>query len=560
MRFLWVEDFGEDSEDQEDKKEQWEKYFAIEDTILFTNLEDVLVFLDNYENKAKFDIILLDIRFPVLSGESGREKEEIYKIYFSSFITREIFDKYVSSEMMKDASSGILLFLALIFRYGYSWDNIAFISANIDNDDLSAVTALKELVTKFKYTKKLSARDIALYKTRYLDLFSEEDGYVSRRLKDKNNRRIASYEELISLNDAEMLSEEIIKLNTLQEKLNDAFPAGDTGGLKYCSVRNQFRQIGLRMPPAFEKPTDESQDICWLFKEWTERKADEITLVKRSIHTVCTLLLENNLGNVDLFLKQRRRYNDEEESTISEDTIRQYLQNIQRSTANFPDIKTEGNRIAYAENIVKTVVALWESIKKPKVDNGRRDTYYGFACYAVMKLTRNWLAHQNIKGIDVRFAAFSFMISVKGIFDLQPMPAEAQKEIHREVKKLTDMIKIAPIRYREMNVGKIMEEEYQDMCKTVQKAIPQNAVGKKEKSQMRLPQPSKRDPFALFSALGHEDSRLRKSVSVNEIYKLFWMCLYFGDRDSEMLDPADNTDEEIISILENIYVANVSQG
>jgi len=34
MRYLWVEDFGDDSEDQWDKQEAWQGYFCIEDNII----------------------------------------------------------------------------------------------------------------------------------------------------------------------------------------------------------------------------------------------------------------------------------------------------------------------------------------------------------------------------------------------------------------------------------------------------------------------------------------------------------------------------------------------
>ena len=148
MRYLWVEDFGEDSEDQEDKQYQWEEYFGIEDNILIYSLEDALKCLDCFENRANFDAVLLDIRFPVLSDESIFSISDIYKKYFENIITEKTFYKYAESDVMSDASSGILLFLALIYRYGYNWNNIAFVSANIDDTDLSDITTLKELITK----------------------------------------------------------------------------------------------------------------------------------------------------------------------------------------------------------------------------------------------------------------------------------------------------------------------------------------------------------------------------------------------------------------------------
>lgn len=544
MRYLWVEDFGEDSENQEDMKKLWERYFSIQDNILLHTLEDTLYFLDNAENRMTFDIVLLDIRFPVLKEESDADETEIYNKYFSSFLTKAVFNQYGDSELMKDASSGILLFLALIFRYGYSWNNIAFISANVDNEDLSAITVLKELIIKAKYTKELSNKDKALYKTKHHDLFSEDDGYIRKKLGTQSEINILDYEELMGLVNEKEMSDKIRKLNTLQNKLNNE--VRNSKGLKYCSVRDQFQCIGLKMPPAFEKPTDESQDTCWLFKDWIEAKSDKTTIIKRSIIEICTLLIGDLGDDVKVFLEKQRKYNDNQ-SIMTEETIRQYLKNIQRNAVNYPDIRINDNEVTYATYIVEAVVSEWVNIKKPHVQDNMENTYYEFAYYSVMKLTRNWLVHQGIKGIDIVFAAFVFVISIKGIFDIEKKSCEKQKKIHGEIKKLIDMLgnENNSVNYSELDVDKEMETEYNNMYNRVQGAIPCND---------RMPSPSSRDPFSLLSRLGHEDSCFRKSVSVNEIYKVFWMTMYFGDKTSNILSPAKNKDKELIGILENTYL------
>ena len=99
MRYLWVEDFG------------------IEDNILLHSLEDALEYLDDFEKRINFDAVLLDIRFPVLKDKSEIDEEKIYKKYFLNIITKDMFKKYAKSDTMQDALSGILLFMALVFRY-----------------------------------------------------------------------------------------------------------------------------------------------------------------------------------------------------------------------------------------------------------------------------------------------------------------------------------------------------------------------------------------------------------------------------------------------------------
>lgn len=562
MRFLWVEDFGDDSEDQSDKQERWEKYFAIEDNILQYTLEDALSYLDDTDNKSRFDVVLLDIRFPVLKGESEKDEETLYKNYFSSFITEDVFNKYASSEVMKDASSGILLFLALIFRYGYNWNNIAFISANIDNDDLNDINILKELMAKIESKAAFSNKDIALYKTKYHDLFLEEDSLVNTKLGNSYEKiEIPTYEELVSISNLEEkvrkeeMAREIKKLETIQEMLNEKIFIENSRGLKYCSVRNQFRQIGLKMPPAFEKPTDESQDICWLFRRWINSKPKREIMIKRSIINASRLLLDildkpdrNSDESVRRFLSKQRRYNDPG-SIVTKGTIKQYFQNIIRYAADFPEIETGKNKDLYAANLVESVVSIWESIIRPGVDGRKKETYYEAAYYSVMKLTRNWMAHQGIAGIDIKFAAFAFVISVKGIFELEKTSSSERDKIHKEVQNLINLFACSSVSYRQLDVGTLMEYEYQRMSDRVKKAITADKSGTKGKMKV----PEKKDPHLLISALGHEESGSRSKVSVAEIYKVFWLICYFGDGDSGILDPGKNDDAEVISILENIY-------
>ena len=64
MRYLWVEDFDNDSENKCTIKEGWEQYFELEGkTRVFQTLEGVLNFLDTPSNWKLFDAVLIDIRF-----------------------------------------------------------------------------------------------------------------------------------------------------------------------------------------------------------------------------------------------------------------------------------------------------------------------------------------------------------------------------------------------------------------------------------------------------------------------------------------------------------------
>ena len=100
MRFLWVEDFNEDKGDRAALETRWKEYFGLDEVIIKEDLKSALEYLDDRENFADFDGVLLDIRFP--SGGEG-----IYEQYFSGIITPKLYRDYL------EEGTGILLYLAL---------------------------------------------------------------------------------------------------------------------------------------------------------------------------------------------------------------------------------------------------------------------------------------------------------------------------------------------------------------------------------------------------------------------------------------------------------------
>ena len=138
MRYLWVEDFNGGKSGKTELEKKLKKYFRLEDNMISekcTTLKRALDFLENKSNWYFFDAILIDIRFKV--GESDTDEDEIYERYFSSFLTKERYKYYTQkiNGVADAASSGILLYLALIHRYNYNQNRIVFLSANVDKSE-----------------------------------------------------------------------------------------------------------------------------------------------------------------------------------------------------------------------------------------------------------------------------------------------------------------------------------------------------------------------------------------------------------------------------------------
>lgn len=255
MRFLWIEDCDGGNSTQMSDIKKWKEYFGIEKEKRLTTLEDTLEFLEIKENWKKFDAVLIDIRFPICKSDNIDEFC-VFKKYFDNIITKEKFDEYAHSVegFKQNASSGILLYLALVFRYNLPQSKIAFISANIDGTGvgLSPLRTMKEYIYKAKARETLSEDEICEFgdaNGNLLELYfdnSEEDFNFETTDKIKWDSEEEGY--FIRL---------ICKLTEIERKLTKKFENKKLG-LKYNSVKEEFKKIGLVIPQGFEKPGQES--------------------------------------------------------------------------------------------------------------------------------------------------------------------------------------------------------------------------------------------------------------------------------------------------------------
>ena len=127
MRYLWVEDFNDndDNDIETELKARLMNFFDLHDdkVIVKKTLSSAIAFLEDKDNLAQIDAVLIDIRFP------KGDEDELYSRYFSDIVTQKFYD-----DNIEDAS-GILLYLLLVFRYHISQQKMAFVSANISSDN-----------------------------------------------------------------------------------------------------------------------------------------------------------------------------------------------------------------------------------------------------------------------------------------------------------------------------------------------------------------------------------------------------------------------------------------
>ncbi len=510
MRYLWVEDFDGDSEAKSKNKENWENYFEIENhTFIPENLslEGILQFLDDKANWRLFDVILIDIRFKVCSKLNDEDK--IYQSYYSNFLTREKFDQYtaVTNSDPNSASSGILLYLALVHRYNYSQNRIAFISANVDGtgNTLVGLKTIKEYLYKAQYIS-ISEKDKEEFSLCNETLYNLYKEYArENNLKEKDfpipeTDNVDWNNTKALLSDVKKMEVDLISFFSDKSKKMEQ--------LKYSSVKEEFEKVGLIVPLAFEKPEGETEDISWAFRSWKDNMLNlDYYKLRSSIIPICMsiekLIEESKMSCFTLF----------EEKNMTVD-VKNMMSDIIEL---FPEnVWTQNNNSLYIR-IVKECVSLCDIIKPQKDSSGEKA-----AAKAVLKITRNWMSHQGIKKVeayDVAFMFYSFVIiffECDNVAECNNYRDTAKKLVltfeDSETRSLPDYSNIVSTFER---VARNRHEEAYSRFK--------EKVGESEAKRLERKYSFKEDTsiYETISAIGNEYSDIRETVSMEYIYLLY---------------------------------------
>ncbi len=515
MRYLWIEDFDGGKTGKAELKKGLEEYFQLAGkNINLCTLEETLEFLDVPSNWRLFDAVLIDIRFKICEKE--QDEEQIYIKYFSSFLTQNKYEEYTRKlgGDANTASAGVLLYLALIHRYQYPQERIAFISANVDDtsSDLAIINDMWEFVTEAKY-KELDATDKEDFSCLVEDAFELYKEILDIDDEEADERFPIPKTDSINWNDAKLLEEAIVRLeNELkfvkrqkkeqQENLSEA----KWKELKYNSVKAEFEKVGLKVPIAFEKPGGEHRaEISWKFMAWVEDTLN-IDYYKLRANIIPICLEVADFSNDRLYEPCRRIANKKE--------IKELFSHIMELLPH--NMWLESDQTLYTK-IFKECVSLCEKLPKPMQDS--EEDRYIYACKSVLKIARNWTSHQGIKEISAYDVVFIFHILLKAFLNMRVSPQIVEYDrmllqefckdyniiSYEEVKTLIDETKACHIKEHQV--------AYQEFEQKATLLDLKRAKGYKFDEAASF--------YDTISAIGHAYSPIRASVSMKHLYALF---------------------------------------
>ena len=524
MRFLWIEDCDGGNSTQMSDIKKWKEYFGIEKEKRLTTLEDTLEFLEIKENWKKFDAVLIDIRFPICKS-NNIDEFCIFKKYFDNIITKEKFDEYAHSVegFKKNASSGILLYLALVFRYNLPQSKIAFISANIDGTGvgLSPLRTMKEYIYKAKAHETLSDDEMSEFVVangNLLDLYfdnSEENFNFETTDEIKWDSEEEGY--FIRL---------ICKLTEIERKLTEKFENKKLG-LKYNSVKEEFKKIGLVIPQGFEKPGQESDKSLikksWYFDDWKKSIKDEYSIIRTDIIVMCSRILDTlekkgEKERINKFI-QPYRLIEKDNSSLDECIckVKYYLNSIIECLPITYWVNSDGALLQMYKRLSHEIISIFDNINISE-DNMSLIDYAGCK---TLKICRNWFAHQCISDTNSKDIVFIFLLAMSSLFDIKYMD---DSNIYRKSEEdlITIWGAIGEFEFSE-NIEKLKRAKERYISKLREIVDSSNVNTKKS----RLKRPRDDEPImGVISGIGSEYSSDKKKVSLPDLEKCFVIYLY----------------------------------
>lgn len=558
MRFLWVEDFNEDKGDRAALEARWKEYFGLDEVIIKEDLKSALEYLDDRENFADFDGVLLDIRFP--SGGEG-----IYEKYFSEIVTKKMYGDYLEN------GTGILLYLALALRYSYNQERIAFVSGNVDEGkNMRPLTDMVNLLIKFQH-EPLSDIDWEDYRSQeeilatfYLEkIKSRKMPYLEDGTIDWDTASAELWDNLKDQNSADRILD---RLSEVQREIrNDSDGRKESGSLKYSSVCRQFNDCGLVLPRAFEKPYKDQDEKSWSFYEWKQGIETPYYVIRSGLIGMCRILRENFIsaqgeeyasGLTDPFWRRAqlgwwkylwRKTNEDEtdggpskEQFIQEHRAawdREMCELLISVPAMLPAMSASAGAATLntqAEAAVREILRYVDGMGDLKPESRTRDLD---ACCLTMKLARNWTSHQGIRGMTIENCGFLLALCLRGYFDISGLPERSRRDyLAREESLLKLLGPGADMPERNVIIELLAQSFDQLLAKN-------KAVYEAGRSGKDTP------VYKIISGIGHQESKCRETVSMDEIYLLFWQLMFRGmpaDQDSGLKIILNYTAEPVL--------------
>lgn len=333
---------------------------------LITNFDDAEETIHNHIKE--FDLVVLDIDLE--ESDISENINQHAKAYGLDAL-----------EFLKE--SGMTLFLTLL-ESGFPKKHIVFLTANSDEK-----SGLFDQLQIAHEEKNFDYRD---------SIFSEIQNFLGED-------ELKECEKLISGGDTDKL---ILYLKEYFDALN-------RGGNKntYNRFCDAYKRCRIQPPEAISKSLS---DVKKLLCHWLDKYEDnEYLILRRGIIEGCQQLkkLNNKLRFTQFAVEGKAAFLDSDD----------YLDVLE----NFLPLREPANKATLYRLFIRTLAHEWEESVEPKKLDDDQTT---FAFSWIMKMTRNWIAHNStaiFNNLTEKDVAYLFICNMRAIFNLGEEAKEYEK-------------------------------------------------------------------------------------------------------------------------------------
>lgn len=284
-----------------------------------------------------------------------------------------------------------------------------------------------------------------------------------------------------------------------------------------------------------------------LLKEENKTKdylESDILYLKNCIVKMCELLLD-------------WIWKDEFESVrIDKLEAEQYLIEIIKNANTIPRENNNESRETYIKKLFSVIVSEWHEEQLDNIEVTEKiETYIEYACFSVLKLSRNWNGHKlkGINRISIEFVVFIFIISLRYIVKVNQLNMEMNREYLYEEAKLFKFFKRKKIDYVNYDVSNI-EWEYKLLYHNVVEMVFKDGdMGWVKKEFPRSDEILVGDPHQVLNAAGYKKSLIKDKMSESEIFLAFWLVIHMGKAQNKTFKLPASIDINVLELLNYIY-------
>lgn len=541
MKCLWIEDFDKGTTPKLEKF--WRELYEFPqdyDLALKKNLTAALDYIDNIE--SDFDSVIIDINLDSKDEELGVN----YKRYLEDVVS----DKLLSKEQDDiEKAGGFLIFLKLILERGFPRERMAFLTGNYTEEDAKSEVAEEILEIMKDWDMDAIANEyletLSPYEKDDFDSLLDELGNLYRDIEDEI---FDKFEEERTKNFISYLKE----LHTIQKnKIKDA-----TIKNTYNEYKKIFTNAGINPSKPYikqgfdEQPPRAIKRHTRKFKKWIKDMDTNYHCLRRSIIEISEGLLYLLEENENLFIfNTDNNFKNEVEEIYGIEEIKSILHLLKGLLPLKEPSKIQKQKLY--NQIIRIISHYWE-IKNPYYPSRfKKDRYYE-NIYCVMKLLRNWMAHNKIKEeFNEADIGFFFILAMRTYFNL----ANKLEENNEELDKIRYYeIKLLQLQDKKCKIGELIgyfkfnrvQDEERDASKSKLEQILKLSftnITKKEMEAFKNSSLSKDNAgynvYTKMKNIGNK--RSKTDCSINDLYKLFWHSIFYSWLDSYSKSSEDLT-------------------